>query len=79
MYFHLLNNTKTELPENDIIEFALLAEYLEQERQKYNDNLPEIIIACVGTPTFYASPTLAKGAMEYWQNILNKTLEASKC
>jgi len=79
MYFHLLNNTKTTLPENDIIEFALLAEYLEQKRQKYNDSLPEIIIACVGTPTFYASPTLAKGAVEYWQNILNKILEASKC
>jgi aspartate/methionine/tyrosine aminotransferase len=64
-----------EIVENNAgpIALALWAEHIEQQRkQGHYKHLPSSIVACVGSPTFYADLAVVQAGKTYWDNLLNK-------
>jgi aspartate/methionine/tyrosine aminotransferase len=67
-----------EIVENNAgpIALALWAEHIEQERKKgLYPHLPSSIVACVGSPTFYADSATVTAGKLYWDILLKKVVK----
>lgn len=71
-----------KLPEHSsgAIGLALLADFIDQQKKLgLYPEIPEVILACVGSPTFPADVKTALAAKSYWDNIANRAILASRC